>query len=654
MSKYISILIIVIVSVGVYLNTLPNDFVYDDEDQILQNQWIKDVRYIPDVFLSGVWTFKFKDELHGNYYRPLMHIVFMIEYHLFGFNPWGFHLVNIIFHAGVSVMVFLIASMLFNKKLSEQHLLSPAFIAAILFAVHPIHTEVVAWVSSIPELSFTFFYLLSFYLYAMSSSSSYDSVLQKKKGQYFYVLSIISFFIGALFKEPTLTLPILLLVYDYSFPSSKFNTLYLKVKRYLPYLIAAVIYFLMRTYALKGFAPLKRHAELSNYQYFINIFPLFIQYLEKLILPINLNSFYALHPIYSILELKSIITISLTVMFGIFVYLCRQRNKTAFLNLLWIVIPILPALYIPGVGENTFAERYLYLPSVGFVILMSLGIEKIYHIGTNFKSVPKYSIVLILAVIIGLYSIGTIKRNYVWKDSYNLWVDTVAKTQDWYLPHNNMGLAHYNRGELDKAIKEYLIAISLKHDYAPAYNNLGNVYADKGQLDEAIKQYLTGLKFATTFVQVRIRYNLGTVYAEQGHLEDAIEQYKLALILKSDLVEARNDMGIAYLKQGRLDYAIEEFKTALSLNPNYVLAHYNLGISYMKQGLLHEAKEEFEIAMKLDPNDADIHLNLGKIYYREGRLDEAIKEFQITAKLKPDSMEAFKLIEDIKTRASPK
>src|SRR3990172_9261254 len=194
-SKYTCIAIILIVSFGVYLNTMWNGFVYDDEFQVLENPWIKDVRYIHDIFLSHVWAFQGVGWV-SNYYRPMMHIILMIDYYLFGLKPWGYHLINIILHAGVSVLLFLL-------------------IAAILFAAHPIHTEVVAWVSGIPELSFTLFYLLSFYFY-IEADDEYGN---------HFILSILFFFLSTLCKETALTLPILLIVYDYSSSQSKIQNL---------------------------------------------------------------------------------------------------------------------------------------------------------------------------------------------------------------------------------------------------------------------------------------------------------------------------------------------------------------------------------------------------------------------------------------------
>jgi hypothetical protein len=113
--KYIAIAIILIVSISVYLKTLPNEFVYDDRFQVLNNPWIKDIRYIPDIILSDVWAFEGEGP-SSNYYRPLMHIIYMIDYHIFGLKPWGFHLTNILFHAGVSVLVFIIASIIINQS----------------------------------------------------------------------------------------------------------------------------------------------------------------------------------------------------------------------------------------------------------------------------------------------------------------------------------------------------------------------------------------------------------------------------------------------------------------------------------------------------------------------------------------------------------
>ena len=256
------IIIILITSFAVYFNALSNDFVYDDKSQVLENHWIKDIKFIPEIFSENVWSFK-KESVISNYYRPLMHLIYMLNYYIFGLKPWGFHLVNILFHAGVSVLVFIIGLRLLSEaqhQASASHMI-PSFIAALLFATHPIHTEAVTWVAGLTDLSFTFFYLLAFYLYIQSGTDF--------KGAYLF--SVALFFLASLCKEPALTLPIVLIAYDYTFKKNR-DRISNYIMRYVPYLIVAGVYFILRSHALGGFAPQKRHTELSTYQYFINIY----------------------------------------------------------------------------------------------------------------------------------------------------------------------------------------------------------------------------------------------------------------------------------------------------------------------------------------------------------------------------------------------
>src|SRR5208337_4056208 len=142
--KFIPIIILVLVSFAVYFNALSGEFVYDDKYQIVDNPWIRKISNIPTIFTKGVWSFQ-SETIISDFYRPLMHTVYMLNYYLFGLNPWGFHLVNILFHCGVSVLVFLVIRRLMReqKALISPAYLSPPFIAAMLFATHPIHTEAV-------------------------------------------------------------------------------------------------------------------------------------------------------------------------------------------------------------------------------------------------------------------------------------------------------------------------------------------------------------------------------------------------------------------------------------------------------------------------------------------------------------------------------
>ncbi len=629
------LIIILLVSFAVYFNALFNNFVYDDLTQVLENPWIKSIRYIPNIFSSSVWSFKSAETI-SNYYRPMMHMIYMFNYHVFGLRPWGFHLVNILFHAGISVLVFIIFSMLLRQSRTENApssfpqkegfiggLFSAPFIAALLFAVHPIHTESVTWIAGLPDLSFTFFYLLAFYLYARYGS-------QFKAG---YLLSVVSFSLAVFSKETALTLPFILIAYDYACRRGEGN-LFHYLKRYIAYLAVGGIYLILRIHALGGLAPRVRHFELTGYQYAINVFPLFRDYLGKLLFPVNLNAFYVLHPISSLSGMKGILSLAITLLFiAISIISLIKKKGVVFLGLLFILVPLLPVLYIPGVGENTFTERYLYLPSFGFAVIASLLVI------SAVNAIKRPVVVAVaLFLVVGIYSIGTIKRNTVWKDEYTLFTDTTRKSPDSAQAHARLGKALLDKGLLDQAIEQYKISLSLNPINPGALNNLGNCFARKGMIDEAIAKYQAALLIKPSHVLSML--NLGIAYQKKGWLDKAIEEFLSAAKIEPDFADAYVDLGVAYEKKWGIDRAIEQYQVALSLDPDSADAHFNMGRAFFIKGWLDKAIEEFRAAARLQPDLAEAHNNLGSAYSKAGFLEKAVQEFQTAARLKPDLAEA--------------
>jgi tetratricopeptide (TPR) repeat protein len=557
----IQILILVLVSFTVYFNAISNDFICDDIDQIVENPWIRDIRNIQTIFSKSVFSFRPGTSIL-NYYRPMMHIMYMISYHVFGLKPWGFHLVNILFHSGASVLVFLIIRrfLIEHRIATSTVYLSPPFIAAMLFASHPIHTEAVTWIAGLPDLAFSFFYLLSFYLY----------ILFRDGAKRCYLASILSFSVAILFKEPALTLLIMLIIYDYLLKSLD-ETLFARIKRYIPYVVVSGIYLLVRYYALGGFAPGKFYPGLSTYQFIINIFPLFRDYLTSLLWPFNLNFWPTFHPIKSIFEAKGMISIIVTVIFFIATVAAYRKNKILFWGLLFLVIPLLPVFYIKGISGKPFAERYLYLPSVGFVLLLATFLS---WSRERLKPHAAMAITISFMIIVGLYSVETISRNKVWRDNFNFWLDTAKKSPDLVEAHSNLGVAYASQGQWDRAIEEYQTALRLKPEYFTAHNNLGVAYASQGQWDRAIEEYQTTLRLRPDSEDAH--YNLGVAYASQGQWDRAIEEYQTALRLRPDSEDSHYNLGVAYASQGQWDRAIAEFQAALRLKPDLYEARQRL------------------------------------------------------------------------------
>jgi hypothetical protein len=528
------IALIIAFSIAVYFNALFDGFVYDDGTQVLTNNWITNIKYVPDIFTSSVAGFdKTLGTVTPNYFRPVMYLFYMLNYYLFGLSPWGFHLTNIIIHAGVSVLVFFIVTFFMGKSEFAPSG-SSAFLATMLFVAHPVHTEAVTWVASLPELLFSFLSLLAFFLYIRSRDTF----------NFRYIVSVILFFLSTLCKETALMLPVILFAYDHGF-NRKRKMLYGYLKRYSPYFIAVGCYLVMRVNALGSFAPSNNHPELTGYQYFINIFPLFAQYLEKLILPLDLNVFHTLHPISSILELKGALSLLVTAAFIATAVRMEKQNRIVFLGLLFIAVPLLPVLYIPGVGENAFAERYLYFPSIGFIIILAVVIARAMIV------LPKGGIVvtLLCLFVVAAYSVGTIERNKTWANDYLLFSDAVKKSPDAAIPQGMLGYALAQRQQTDEAIKHYNIALSLNPYNPITHNNLGSAYAEKGLFDKAIEEYETSLKLNPTYADTY--YNLGMAYFLQGRIDLALEQLSVAVKLNPSDPDYRDKL-----------YYVSKFKIA--------------------------------------------------------------------------------------------
>jgi len=578
------LLIPFLASVALYLNVLWNRFVIDDIYQISQNPWIRNITSIPEIFTSGVWAFAGRE---SSYYRPLMHLIYMAAYHVFGLRPWGFHLVSILFHAGVSVLVFLITSRLLKEsELGDDRSYLPlSLTAALLFAAHPIHTEAVAWAAGIPDLSFSFFYLLSFYLYLRSKSGSTMCT----------TASVISFFVATLCKEPALTLLLILPACDYAF-GDKGSGLPRTLKRVFPYLAAAAVYVVLRMNALGGFAPAKTPIDLTLGQGLMNGFVLFAKYIETLFIPLQLNVWHIFRPVTSLFSPRAVISLCAFIVFLGVGSLAARRSNVTFLSLCLMVVPLLPSFYFPALTqglENAFAERYLYLPSFGFVLLIAGVLARIQWTWPQ----TKVALSVLTLALIGFYSWVTVTRNAVWKSSYTLWSDATRKSPESGIPHLNLGYALLYEGRPQEAKEHFRIALQLKPDVTDSFIDKGIAYSKRGLLDEAIFQFHAALILEPA--SAAVHYNLGLAYDNAGWSNKAIEQYEIALKLKPDSPDAHNNLGIAYGKRGLIDKAIEHFQQAVQLNSNDPVALQNLANAYRLKGLPDKAEEVLQRAKRL-------------------------------------------------------
>ncbi|MBI5233516.1 MAG: hypothetical protein HY880_04105, partial [Deltaproteobacteria bacterium] len=374
----------------VYSGSIKNGFVYDDNSQILANPWVRDMRFLPDILFSSIWAFIEKD-YSGNYYRPVSNLAFMIEYHFFGPEPMGWHIVNIALHALNAAIVYFIARAMLKKLDKEAHRVVPLF-AALVFAAHPVNSETVSWVSCVPELVYVLFFLLAFLFYMRG----------------YYYLSVFFFFLSVLSKETALALVVLFMFYDSL--AGRLVSVLKSYKRYAPYLVVALVYLVLRFYALGGFySGEKMHPYLTSRQYFINIFPLLGDYVWALVFPLRHRPFPLFEPVFSVFEPRALVPLMFTAGLAASALFFRKKIQPMYLFFIAVILlPLLPVFYIPALSRNVFADRYLYLPSVGFSLLIAFFIPLLARLSS-------YIAAGILVLVTAIYSTAAFNRNKAWQ-----------------------------------------------------------------------------------------------------------------------------------------------------------------------------------------------------------------------------------------------
>lgn len=522
-SRLVLAALAVVITVAVFSPALQNGFVYDDHVQVLKNPWITDIRFLPEVFSSSSWAFF---GYSGNTYRPMLHIYSMATYFVFGLRPSGWHLVNILVHAANAVLVFLTASLLIKNRADDTlqarkggfAVLTP-FFAALIFSLHPVNSEPVAWVTAVAELAFTFFLLLSMYLYLRFREGG-------GKDAAFYALSLASFVIAVFSKETAFALPALIVASDLSSGRG------LKYWRsYAGYFAVAALYMAARTLVV-GALVRDRQVDLSGVELVINVLPLVFQYAKTLAYPSSLSALYELHTIKT-LDARAAAGIAVIAAFLAALVVFRRR-RAVFLGLIMMGLPLLPVLYIPALSTSAAADRYMYLPTAGLGIIAAYVFERVFN--GNLRRAFTYIVAAIVITVLSAYSISSVERTRVWRDDLALWSDTVRKSPGSRYAHYNLALAYQDRGYLDNAIAEFKAAIKAAPDYEDAHYNLAWCYQSKGDSINAAIHYREVLRLDPGGADAH--YNLGLIYRNEALFVEAAFEFREALRLKPGYAEA--------------------------------------------------------------------------------------------------------------------
>ena len=634
MNRHIlAISLIAFISFALYANTLINGFVYDDEFTIVNNTLIKDLSNLDRLFYNNDYFARSAEKS----YRPVVTFTYFIDYALYGLKPWGYHLTNILLHATNGVLLYAFLVLLFkqtpfnNPTASGLSLNNPTLPITLLFITHPALTEAVNAISFREDLLIFSFYIGTLIIYLLLRVETRSSIL-------LYPLSCLLYFLALLSKEMALTLPLIVYFLDLIWYSSK-NKSRIVPNRYITGYIAIATLYLYLRYHLFYNSIETEVIRWSLTERLLTIPLLISKYLLLLFVPVNLSADYAVSPIKSLSSPAFIISLSIVIFTFLiaFMTLKKERKKGISFGILFFVVTLIPVYnIIPLV--NPFAERYIYIPSIGYSIVAWSTI------GFLFKHNKRYALLTFFIILI-LFSITTLRRNSAWKDNLSLWSDTVKNAPKSSRAHSNLGNAYADKGKLGEAIEHFKTAISLNSRNVQAHNNLGSIYAEQGLSDEAIWHFNAALRLRPDNPETL--NCLGDAYHKIGQLDRAVVYYETALKLKPDHVKAHNNLANASADQGRIDKAIRHYEIALRLNPDFVEAFNNLSIVYAAQGRFDEAQKAAITALKLKADFPDAHYNLGHIYLKKGLKEKARKEFEITLKLSPGFVEAKKALKFI-------
>ncbi len=625
----IHILVIMVFALLSYSNTFDVPFMLDDYGNIVVN---------PDVSgLSNLFTSFTLDHITGTKlssdlllkFRSIGYLSFALNYAVHGLDVWGYHLVNILIHLGVSLLCYGLVILTFKtpgfRKIGEDPsslIDSRNFIAlfsALLFAVHPVQTQAVTYVVQRFASLATLFWMLSLVSYIQFRFlSDQASVVFKRSA--LYAFSLISAVLAMKSKEFALLLPIVIALYEFMFLEGKLKA---RLAYLTPICLTMAIVPLTVMFSAKR-GLLESHEKLlgsliSREDYLLTQFRVIVTYIRLLLFPVNqifdydypvYHSFFNPEVLISFLFLLSIL------LMGVYFYYRSRSTKSrnshlyrlAAFGIFWFFITNSVESSIISLPDVIFEHR-LYLPSIGFFLTIVSGLELLRaQWGERASYALKISVCAMLLLTTGL-SAAAYSRNNVWRDKVGLMEDDVKKSPGKARPRCC----------------------------------LGNMYGGQGRIEEAMYQFKTVTVNTPGYADAH--YYLGMTYGRLGRLEEAVEEYKKSNAIRFDNADAHADLGVIYARLGRWDEAVREYTTTIMLSPQSEAAHNNLGNAYRNLGRMEEALSEYRTALRIKPDFAEAHYNLGSTYSSLGRMEEARNEYQAALRIKPDFIEARRKLE---------
>ena len=628
----------------VFGQTLHHGFVnYDDNEYVYDNPAV-----VPGLTLRGIaWAFT---HAHANNWHPLTWLSHMADCQLYGLDPAGHHLTSVVLHALNAILLFLVL-----RRMTGAFW--PSAFVAMLFGVHPLRAESVAWVSERKDvLSGTFFML------TLAAYQAYVS----RPSRWRYLAVLLALALGLMSKPMLVTVPVVLLLLDY-WPLARWSraTASALMREKLPLLalvlISIPLTLIAQRTAIQPLDALPLQLRLAN------AVQAYVAYLGDLIAPIGLAVFRPRGPLDAGTTVLALVLLAAITALAVRL---RRTRPYVLIGWAWYVVMLAPTIGIIQVGIQTRADRYTYLPQIGLTLLVAWGAADLVRRWRGAGNVVAVAAAGVVAAAI----IAARAQVSVWRDSESLWSQALAHTTNNSVAECNLGAALLEQGRRAEAMTRFDRALAIDPDYREAHVDLGNALLDAGHADEAIAHYRQVLALDPAHANAAL--GLGNGLLAAGRTDEAIVAYRQAVNSAPDSALAHNNLGNALLRNGQVEEAtaeyrralaadprfalahnnlgnalsrtpehsgeaIDHYRRALELDPNYAEAHYNLGIALFQSGQVAEATRHYLTALALRPTYAEAHNNLGVAYQRDGRMDEAIVEYRSALENDPQSVAAL-------------
>ena len=654
--------------------TTHNDFVnYDDGDYVYENPIV-----IKGLTIRGIlWAFT---HAHAANWHPLTTLSHMLDVQLYGLNPWGHHLTNIVLHAAAAVLLFLalreltsgaaVAALYERRDQTRSAVIdrrysfwASAFVAA-LFAIHPLRVESVAWISERKDVLSGVFFALTLLAYASYARSERqigrDAALRGPVGaaRRPYLATILFFALGLMCKPTLVTLPFVLLLLDYwplgrwqassrgqklevrsqvslvsnqtsafqHFSVSAFPGLVVeKIPLFALSAASCVITIIAQRQALEP------NLNLDLLQRINNAAVSYVIYLGQFIYPVHLTASY---PYEHITIVEAIFAMGLLILISVIFFLVRKRYPFLITGWLWYLGMLVPMIGLVQVGLQPRADRYTYLSQIGLYLLIACSAAVVAK--RSRLSKPVIVAAGLGAVIAFIFTART--QVAYWRDSEALWRHAIETAPANYIAYNDLGTLLLHRHQPEAAVVELIKAIQIKPDFENAYVSAGSAYMLMGRIDDAVGYYLKALQIHPDSAEDWS--NLATALLKQGKNDEAIADYKKAVALKPDSAEMQYNLGRALADNSEWAEAITSYRVAIRLRPGDSRSHNNLAIALIRTGMSDEAVAELRQAIQVNPNYPDAHYNFGCVLVSLGRKDEAVAQFAEALRLRPDYSDA--------------